>query len=245
MAGELRRPGASPPELQYTVARDGDMGGFMLARQGQPTLDAADLGELLFLLEKDITVALQQRRPDLLFFHAAALEHGGKVYLLAGDSGQGKSTTAWGLLHHGFRYLSDELAPVEPASLLVHGYPHALCMKRRPPAACPLPVGQVLDLCETLHVPVAALPAGVAASPSPLAAILFVQYDPGLQAPSLQAIGAAEAAARLYVSTLNALAHPAHGLDAVLRVAQGVPCFVLHAAELGATCELVGRMADG
>ena len=58
-------------------------------------------------------------------------------------------------------------------------------------------------------------------------------------------MGAAEAAARLYVQALNPLAHPADGLDAALQVVRGVRCFGLEAADLDATCALVVRTLFG
>ena len=230
------------PDLEYVVTGNRGADGFSLARRGQPATAVPDMGRLVFHLEKDVTVALQERRPDLLFLHAAALEHHGKAYLLAGESGNGKSQTAWGLLHHGFRYLSDELSPVDPHSLCVFPYPHALCLKRRPPPAYPLPTADVLDLGATIHVPLQALPAAAAPGPCELGAVLFVRYCEGLHAPVLRAIGAAEAGARMYVTTLNALAHPSHGLDAVVRIAQRVPCFSLESADLRMTCEMVSDM---
>jgi hypothetical protein len=69
--------------------------------------------------------------------------------------------------------------------------------------------------------------------------VFLLKYSPGPDAPNLHAIGPAEASARLYVNALNALAHPNHGLDAVARIAEHVPCFALSSAELGATCALV------
>lgn len=236
------RGGTGPPELQYRLDRGAAPDAFKLTCRGQTEV-AADLGELLFLLEKDMTVVLQQRRPDLLFLHAAALEHGGKAFVLAGESGNGKSTTAWGLLHHGLRYLSDELSPIAVDTLQVWAYPHALCLKQRPPAAYPLPAAGVLDLGRTLHVPVRRLPSAKAAEPCELGAVIFVRYRPELRAPELRAIGPAEAAARMYVTTLNALAHADHGLDAVVRITERVPCFALDGADLRLTCDRLVRLA--
>lgn len=233
-----------PSSLRYRVERDPATDAYVLSGPSGTAVRAASVGELVFHLEKAVTVALQERRPDLLFLHAAALEFAGSAYVFAGESGAGKSTTAWGLLHHGFGYLSDELAPVDLGALRVDAYPHALCLKQRPPASYPLPVG-TLDLGATIHVPVRSLPGGAAATPSPLKGLIFVRYREGPQTPVLRSISAAEGAARLYVSTLNALAHEARGLDAVLRLARQVPCFVLEAGELRATCELVrARLAS-
>jgi len=78
---------------------------------------AMGVDDLLYYLEKDVTVEIQQRRPDLLFMHAAAVEWRGTAVVLAADSGSGKSTTTWALLHHGVRYLSDELAAIDPQGM--------------------------------------------------------------------------------------------------------------------------------
>ena len=126
-----------PPDLRYTVNCTG--AAFSIAREGQDPLTGVGLSDLLFLLEKDLTVELQMRRSDLLFLHSAAIEWGGKAYLFAAEAGSGKSTTTWALLHHGFGYLSDELSPIDLDSLAVLPYPHALCLKshRRYPMRCP------------------------------------------------------------------------------------------------------------
>ena len=233
--------GPEPADLHYTAGRRGVAGAYVLGRRGRQALSAPDVGTLLFHLEKDLTVSLQRLRPELLFLHAAALAHGDRAWLLAGDSGSGKSTTAWGLLHHGLRYLSDELSPVDLRSLRVLPYPHALCLKRRPPEPYPLPPA-ALDLGDTLHVPADALPGGVATPPCTVAGLLFVRHRPGLGAPVLRALTPAEACARLYVVTLNALAHPGDGLDAVQHLAARVPAYALESGELDAACERVGRL---
>ena len=69
--------------------------------------------------------------------------------------------------------------------------------------------------------------------------MFFVNQDARLHEPVLRRVSTAEAAARLYVSTLNALAHEARGLDAVLKVASHVSCFVLQAGDLESTCKLI------
>jgi hypothetical protein len=226
-----------PPDLEYSVNSRDTAPLFSLIPAGRAALAASDLGDLLYLLEKDITVELQKRRADLLFLHSAAIDWNGNACLLAADSGRGKSTTTWALLHHGFRYLSDELSPIDLESMEVFPYPHALCLKQAPPAY-PLP-GDTLHLGRTMHVPARALPSATVGEPRRLGAVLLVNYCKDLRAPTLSAIGSAEASARLYAAALNPLAHPQRGLDAVVRIAQRVPCFAVSSAELPATCALV------
>ena len=199
---------------------------------------ATGLDDLVYYLEKDITIEIQRRRPDLLFLHGAAVEWRGAVAVLAADSGSGKSTTAWALMHHGFRYLSDELAAIDPQTLQVSGYPHALCLKQSPPSPYDLPAA-TMHLGRTRHVPVTALPGALADSPLPLGAVFLIRHDPELTSPQLRRLGVAESSARIYVTALNALAHSNRGLDAALRIAKRVPCFALRTAGLTETCTVI------
>jgi hypothetical protein len=233
---------AKGADLLYRVSAEPSTSRFLLRKHDGRALPAADLGELVFQLEKAIIVAIQERRPDLLVLHAAALERDRAAWLLVGESGAGKSTTAWGLLHHGFSYLSDELAPIDLDTLEVLPYPHALCLKQRPPPPYLLPA-EFLDLGRTIHVPARSLPSVSRLDPCALQAVFFVSQDARRREPLLRRVSTAEAAARLYVSTLNALAHEARGLDAALKVASHVSCFVLQAGDLESTCKLIAATA--
>jgi hypothetical protein len=205
---------------------------------------SADTSELLYALEHEVVVELQRRRCDLYFLHAAAAEIDGQACLLVAPSGVGKSTTVFALLQHGFRYLSDELAPMELASMHVHGYPHALCLKQPPPAPYRMPPETVRG-SRTWHVPATCLPQAAAAASYPAAAIFFLDYSTATCQPSVRSISTGEAAARLYANTLNQLAHPNAGLDAASHIARSVPGFVLNTADLDATCSLIRSTLDG
>jgi hypothetical protein len=228
----------SPPDMAFSLTRDEASSSLWLAPQGQAAEVAVDFSDLLFLLEKQITVDLQRRRGDLFFLHAAAIAWGDNACLLAAESGGGKSTTTWGMLHHGFDYLTDELSAIDLGSMRVLPYPHAICLKREPPDPYPLP-RSAMHLGRTIHIPVDTLPGRAISEPRRLAAVFLLKYRPDLRAPQIRAIGCAEAGARLYANALNALAHKDHGLDAVARIAAQVPCFEVLSAALPASCELI------
>lgn len=225
-------------DLRYTVGRQADAPVFFLRRAGEGPRLAVDAGALLFVVEHECTIALQRLRPDLYFVHAAVLEWAGSAVLLVAPSGQGKSTTTWALLHHGFRYCSDELAPVDVQTGEVYPYPHALCLKEEPPAAYPLPA-QTLCTPSTLHIPTAALPRAPCTDPLRVEAVFFVQYRPEAAGPTVRPLRTAEAAARLFAQALNPLAHAEEGLDGAIALVTRCACFALQTADLPATCALM------
>ena len=233
--GSMLCGNAAKADLEYVVEGDHERG-FRITRAGSEPLRAREDGEFLFRFEKDMTIELQRRRRDLYFIHAAAVEFGGKAALLAGPSGEGKSTITWGLLHYGFRYLSDELAAVSLHTMRVHPYAHALCLKEEPPAY-PLPL-QILRTSRTLHVPVRLLPSPTLSQPLPITAICFLERCPDLSTV-IESISSGEAAARLFAQALNPLAHPQDGLLAAIAIARKVPCFRLRSADLLSTCDLL------
>jgi hypothetical protein len=243
--GAFRVPSGTE-DLVYSVDRT-ERGDFRIDC-GDETL-ADDVGDaaveyvFLYLLEKQIALDLQKRRPDLYFVHASALERRGRVSVISAASGTGKSTTAWALLRHGFRYLSDELAPIAPDTFEVHPYPHALCLKATPPEPYPLPEG-IARTERTVHVPVSLLPGGAFPAPAPLHALFFLRRDTPRSQPAFSRLSPAEAGARLYANTLNALAHPGSGLTAAIAIGGAAPAFLIDVGELRATCELITELEE-
>lgn len=240
--GSLAVPAGAAVDFAYTVGQ-GATGGFFLTREGQERIDVQDVAEFMFYFEKDLTLELQRRRSDLYFLHAAVLEDGNKAALMVAASGTGKSTMAWGLLHAGCRYLSDELAPISLDTMTVQAYPHALCLKSEPPGPYRLPL-KTLRTSETLHVPVEHLPGQAMLTPCPLTAIFFLKRENTSQRPQLRALSAGEASIRLLANALNPLAHPGDGLDAAIEIARHARCFELEVAGLVETCEMLRAALD-
>jgi hypothetical protein len=237
--GQSRGRGASA--LRYRIESVG--GTFRLTRRGMPARRAAGAGPVFGLLDSDLAVQLQRRRRELLFLHAAVLVRGGRAALLVGASGAGKSTAAWALAHHGFRYGGDELAPVDVKRLRVIPSPRALCLKAPPPAPYPLPA-RARCTRSGWHVPLRDLPGGLHTAPAPIAAVFFVDHAPAAAGRGLRRLSAAEAAARLYAQALNPLAHPDDGLEPAVRLAEALPAFALDSSRLPAACRRVAARLD-
>ncbi|MCU0223800.1 MAG: hypothetical protein MUF27_06975 [Acidobacteria bacterium] len=76
--------------------------------------------------------ALLDRVAGFAVLHAAAVAHAGCAWLLAGPSGAGKTTLSLALLERGFPLLSDDFAPFELATGLVHPFPKSLGVREGP-----------------------------------------------------------------------------------------------------------------
>ncbi len=226
-----------PLHINYTIGRsEFNANLFYISRPGISDMLTDDIGEFIFLFEKDMTIELQKLRSDLYFLHAAALEYEGNGIILTAASGAGKSTASWGLLNSGFNYLSDELAPIDLSKLHVHPYPHALCLKNRPPYYT-LP-DNTLVTSSTLHVPIYAEPI-IKYDAVPLKAVYFIQYSTTQKKPVINTVSTSLATAKIYSNTLNALGHKGKGLDAALSISSKLPCYELITSDLKDTCALI------
>ena len=228
--------------LYYVINTDLDSIESIVSRRGSDFHAVArNAGEVVYYLESDLVVQLQLLRPGLLFLHSAVLSNASGAHLITGPSGAGKSTTCWGLLHHGFRYMSDELAPVSLQSCSVSDYAHALCLKSAPPVNYPVPHGA----CTTergIHIPASAMPSPPVRCELPVRTILFLKYEAKAENIVIEPVRHAEAATRLYPNILNALAHRNDGLDAAVRLTENAACYHVIAADLGRTCALIANV---
>jgi hypothetical protein len=76
-------------DLEYQVRRRRNGSQLRLTRQGRELTTAWDEGELLFILEKELTIELQKIRHELYFRHAVALSLAGQAFLIVARSGTG------------------------------------------------------------------------------------------------------------------------------------------------------------
>jgi len=208
----------------------------IISREGGSELITNDIGEFIFLFEKDMTIELQKLRPDLLFIHSAALEYRGKGLLIVAPSGTGKSTTSWAMINSGFKYLSDELAPIDIDAMSVYPYHHALCLKAKPPAF-KLP-DNTLFTSQTIHVPCDTF---LLAERTLIKAVFYLEYAADISKPEITPINTAESAANLYANSLNILAHEEkdNGLGVAIKVASQLSSFKLKSNDLEKTCNEV------
>src|SRR5207248_7631775 len=86
----------------------------------------AHLGPLVKSLLWDSAVTAHN---FLLYIHAGVVATGENCILLPASPGSGKSSLTAALVKRGFRYFSDEVSLVEPATFRVPPVPLAICVK--------------------------------------------------------------------------------------------------------------------
>jgi HprK-related kinase A len=86
---------------------------------GRPVFTPLPLSLALPLFEWGWNWCISKYAHQYLILHAAVVERDGRAALLPGPPGSGKSTLCAGLVHRGWRLLSDELALVHPTTLTI------------------------------------------------------------------------------------------------------------------------------
>ena len=196
---------------------------------------AHDVDDLIYQLDKQITLAMQSERGDLFFLHAAAVAVNGRAIAMPAFPGTGKSTLTLALAQRGLEYLSDELAPLDLQALAVEPYSRALCLKTPPPFPYAVPDG-TLRMSSRLHVPTTSLGAVARFDALPLGAIVFLHRG-DVSPQRFRRLTTASAATCLMAHLLNGLAHDNCGLDAAIALSRAVPCFELDLRDLASAAD--------
>jgi hypothetical protein len=141
----------------------------------------------LFRLAPEVKFLIWQQaveRFDFLFYiHAGAVGVGDRCVLLPAAAGSGKSSLTAALVHRGYRYLSDEVALIQPTTFRVPPVPLAVCVKstgwnvmsRYFPQIRKLMSHQRMDGKDIRYIPPAA--ADLQQSAAQVSHIVFPRYD--------------------------------------------------------------------
>lgn len=89
-----------------------------------------DNGHLFSFAQTALLNTLAGLLPEHHLFHGAALTRNGSGLILAGASGQGKSSLSLALVKHGCRFLSDDIACVHPAKNQLEPFARKLNLRR-------------------------------------------------------------------------------------------------------------------
>ena len=96
---------------------------------GHPLFEPLPLEQAYALLEWTMNWWIAGNAHQYLLLHAAVIEREGLAAILPAPPGSGKSTLCAGLIHRGWRLLSDEMAMVSLADGLIYGLARPVSLK--------------------------------------------------------------------------------------------------------------------
>jgi HprK-related kinase A len=209
--------------------------------------DAAPLplgqGLLAAEMGMNLQVALGWRRHLLL--HCSAVERDGRVLLMSGESGSGKSTMATILSMNGWRFLGDEFAFVGLEDGRIHPFPRAASLKNQAIAAVRAAGGTVGPVIEgtpkgTIGYwrPPAEAVARMAET-APPALLLFPRFG---EAEYAEPMAPSEAFVRLTQASTNYVTLGEAGFAALSRLVQTVPALAIGYPDSASGIALVERL---
>ena len=218
-----------------------------VAIQGDYVLpDAAPLplahGLVAAEMGMNLQMALGERR--YLLLHAASVEKDGRALILTGESGAGKSTLAAWLGEHGWRFMGDEFALLEPETGLLFPFPRAVSLKNESIAAMAAfvagdrfgprlegtPKGTIRHIRPNDEA-VARM-----TEPARPALILFPRFG---HAAEIRPVGPAEAFMRLTQASTNYVALGQRGFDALTGLVQNCRALALDYPDGAKAAELI------
>ena len=189
-----------------------------------------DIADLIFHIDKDITVALQHLRPDLLFMHGAALSLSGARHRPVGPAWYGEVDADPRGAPARPRVLQRRTGANRSAEPDSQGLPSLSVSEIVAAAATPSPSSGDYASRPSLRA------SGVTCSERALCRSEAGRTD--LPAPDserfdgLRQISPASGAVRVLANALNLLAHPSAGLDAAIHLSRTTPCFELDVTDL-------------
>ncbi len=200
------------------------------------------------------TIVAGLHATGILAAHAGAVAGPDGAIVVAGRSGQGKTTLVLGLVRAGRGLLSDELALLDPVGDVVRPYRRAVHVRPSTldllPELAPLrsrPLDELGGGSEwtVSQADVVDLLGGRLAGPGSLGGIVLLDGTPDpFAAPRIIEVSPAVAAVELMRSTWAASVDFPGTLDAVGRMLSGVPCLRLSVGRFDETVAAVGSALE-
>lgn len=221
--------GVEAARLGFVRTRDG----FALESEVRSEWVSTRPDNLVGLLKDEVRAQFMRSRPDLLWLHAGAVARQGKVLLLSGPSGHGKSSIATHLVAGGWLYLSDDVAPMRLTDGLVVPFPQTPFRR--------IAGGQLLkqeDVYLLRRETVTIAPNAVARGRFPVGAIVFLSYA-HRAAPVLQRLGKGPGAMEYLRNLTNLSDLGGSAVERAAALAATVPMFTLQQSSPGAAADAI------
>ncbi|MFQ6062219.1 MAG: hypothetical protein ACE5J9_03460, partial [Methanosarcinales archaeon] len=121
------------PDIAYSVNADcritSNPKKHLITKNEEIIYTTDNYSDLLQYLDWYIMNTIISGLKELYLIHAGVVALGDKGLVFPAESGAGKTTLIMELLKHNFKYLSDEIAPIDPSTLRVLPFPKGLNVK--------------------------------------------------------------------------------------------------------------------
>jgi hypothetical protein len=189
------------------------------------------LDELMPLFKDEVRLQFMRSRPDLLWMHSAAVERDDKALLISAPSGQGKSTLSTHLFSLGWKFLSDDIAPVRMDDDRVIPFPQSPMRRIHP--------GHVIakEELHTLERETVDIPREMVCTTQPhIAAMVFISWSKGSDA-TLNRLTMGAGALEILRNATNFYDHREGAVSRAVELVKRVPVYALtyDAPLMGAT----------
>ena len=199
---------------------------------GQPVFEPLPEAHAYPLLEWAMNWCISAHAHQYLIIHAAVIERGGRAAVLPAPPGSGKSTLCAGLLHRGWRLLSDELALVSMADGRIWPLCRPVSLKnasievieRFEPAARFNRISHDTTKGSVTHMQVPQAHLDAMAIPAPLRWVVFPNYVSGAPA-TMVARSRAGSVVDLARNSFNFGVLGAAGFERLCDLVEGSRCF--------------------
>lgn len=219
----MLEPDPSCVVRQLLVTRQGNE--YALHAKDEVLEVRGNLKEILQAVKYEVVMGLIQARPDLLWLHAGAVADGTGALILPAAGGSGKSTLVTQLCRRGWRYLSDDVVPLDLTTGKVLPFPQTPRVREN--------VGQELPaerLAELDKFDFALLPEMVCLSLMPIKALVFPSYRFGAST-YLSPCSAGTTALELLRNCVNFHDHKQVAVGKVCELVRELPAFQLSFSE--------------
>ena len=236
--GEPPKPAPQMVEIAEVAMASAPGGGYRLHGRGHDQTFVR-LDDALDVLPSLVNRLVAGAAAPLALHAGAVRSPEGRVVVLAGASGTGKSTLTAALVRAGWDYVTDEAAGIRPGHLEVVGYPKPLALDVTSRSVVGLPPGSG-------PVPVAELRAdalGACGDVGALAAVVLPAYRPGAAATASGPLAPDDAIAALAPHAINLVPSGADGLATLAAIASRVPVHELAHGDLEQAVALVRRLS--
>jgi hypothetical protein len=202
-----------------------------LYRDGKAVLRRVPEDLAVAQLAWEVNRGVVEEAGNRLLLHAAAAERDGRIVIMAGPEGSGKSTLVAALVRSGLRYVTDETVAVELSTATIVPYPKPIALHET-------------EQCQRLVPAHAIRPDAVATSGgNACLLVLLAGYQPE-HATTARAIPRAEAAVALAQQAFNLRDLGPGRLDALAEVVRACDCYRLKVGDLQAGRDVVLSLLD-